>query len=533
VIRYDFRINLPPSESGIAAQVLGDTLRDIFSQLWNEDSHMVIYPWSDTNLRTHPALVGVNELPASIGTLRRYFSRINPRPAGGQIYVLVRLGLNVPMSDIMESAGWWLKDRQHGFWPRAIQAEETVTIGWLLYSTRSMDLNVLQDKLLTDDPRLEVGLRWRLISLGQTGPIPKEQQVRAIHVEADKNQVDTVKPILYQIYGTSSQGPFPNGVKMRLVPEITPLMGPHSRAKIARLRNRQANFVEYSMAVTTWEIATLDYHDQELGASLRDLIVSIRAQESPQQPLFHSVDAQWQGNGFVVTFLPNFESEARTVIAGFIPFLQFHHPDHKDRLAALFTPSAVKRASEASWDPVAYAVITADDGVVDGFEDIDHDMDICPPTVLVEGIPDSNDNDRAIPSRPDPGRLQGHQLFGDLDSVSTIDTRGTKGRSRPRARSATGSASTSVRSSSPSASSRRSSASSVTLEDRVSSMEAKFDRTLAILERLATTRTTTDTPSSATGSAFQDHPAGHPVVTPGTAGDAPPLTGRGVAGGSH
>ena len=237
------------------------------------------------------------------------------------MYVMVCLGHSLPMGDIMEGIGWWLREQQHGLWERSIQAEDTTVIGWLLNSLREMDLTILQEALHSMDPVFEVGLRWRLISLGCSGPIPEEQWVRAVHIEVDKTKVEVIKPILYRIYGHDSVGPFPNGIKMRLVPEITPLMGPASRAKADKLRNRQANFVQYCMKAVSWEIATLVFVDATIGHSLRQMIMTIRARHRPNLSLFHSVDAQWQGNGYVVTFVPEFESEARTVLAGLLPFL--------------------------------------------------------------------------------------------------------------------------------------------------------------------------------------------------------------------
>jgi len=71
------------------------------------------------------------------------------------------------MPDIMEGLGWWFHEHKHGLWARSLQAEETKVLGWLLNSTREMDLNNLQAALLAIDPALEVGLRWRLISLGR------------------------------------------------------------------------------------------------------------------------------------------------------------------------------------------------------------------------------------------------------------------------------------------------------------------------------------------------------------------------------
>ncbi len=531
-VRYDLRINLPPSDSSTAQEVLSTTLREILSQLWSEDPNVVVYPWADDHVRANRALHNSSELPATNGALRRYFSRINPRPAGGPLYVMVRLGHSIPMSEIMESIGWWLREQNHGLWARALQAQETVVVGWLLNSTREMDLVRLQAAMLEIDPRLEVGLRWRLISLGQAGAIPVQQQVRAIHVEIDKLKVSEIKPILYRIYGHAAVGPFPNGVRMRLVPEITPLMGPNSRAKADRLRNRQANFVQYSIKIANWEIATLDYVDTELDASLRDLLLAIRARSRPQISLIHSVDAQWQGNGYIVTVIPEFQSEARTVLAGIIPFLTFHYSDHKERVEAMFTPAAVERAQSAVWDPVSYAVITAEDGILAQLEEVDADLDIAPSEVMVEGGPSNTVHN--TPTRPAPGRLQGRTLYGgDTDSVSTINTRGTQHTNRPRGRPPVNSSqshppeSTSRprRSHSPSAATQQSSVSSMTMEDRVASVENNVHRVLTILENMSMTSrqhnsglTTPTLASVTTGASSQDHSVGQPVVTPGIAG---------------
>jgi hypothetical protein len=423
------------------------------------------------------------------------------------------------MTDIMEGIGWWLRDHNHGLWARALQAQETVVVGWLLNSTREMDLVSLQAAMLATDPRLEVGLRWRLITLGQAGAIPVQQQVRAIHVEIDKLKVSEIKPILYRIYG-----PFPNGVRMRLVPEITPLMGPNLRAKADRLRNRQANFVQYSIKIANWEIATLDFVDTKMDASLRDLLMAIRARSCPQFPLIHSVDAQWQGNGYVITVIPDFQSEARTVLAGFLPFLAFHYPNHHERLDAMFTPAAVERAQLATWDPVSHSVITAEDGILANLEEVDADLDLNPNEVLVEGGPSASARD--TPVRPDPGQLQGRTLYGgDTDSVSTINSRGTqhtnrRGCSTVNLQTGWQTPSNHHRSNSPSAATHQSSVSSMTIDERVASVENNVNWVLTILENMSMAsqhnQNALSTPtlaSNMTGAPPQDHLVWQPVVT--------------------
>jgi len=43
-------------------------------------------------------------------------------------------------------------------------------------------------------------LQWKMISLGTQGAIPKENQVRALHMYVDKMDANMAKPLLLQVY---------------------------------------------------------------------------------------------------------------------------------------------------------------------------------------------------------------------------------------------------------------------------------------------------------------------------------------------
>ena len=188
---------------------------------------------------------------------------------------------------------------------------------------------------------------------------------------------------------------------------------------------------------------------------------------------------------------PEHESEACTVLAGIIPFLRYHYPDHAERFNALFTPGAVERSSEASWDQDSYAVIMADDGILENLDDIDAELNIQPSTssILVEGTPQA-----AAPIRPNLTRLGGYTLYGaKTDSVSTIDTQGTRSRrstartSQPtRSRSRSRSPSALTHNSAPTATS---SVSLLTLDERVASMEQHLSRVMLNLENFMAQQT--------------------------------------------
>jgi hypothetical protein len=69
-------------------------------------------------------------------------------------------------------------------YPRSIHGN-IAGIGWL-YSTLSYQLYILANCLEKRfDGKFEVGCRYCMISLGTRGAIPKDQQIKAIHIECD------------------------------------------------------------------------------------------------------------------------------------------------------------------------------------------------------------------------------------------------------------------------------------------------------------------------------------------------------------
>ena len=65
----------------------------------------------------------------------------------------------------------WLKDEGHGLFTRTLQAENIVDVGWFVYSTWEMEAESLA-AVISDHIKIEVGLRWKMISLGIRERIP-------------------------------------------------------------------------------------------------------------------------------------------------------------------------------------------------------------------------------------------------------------------------------------------------------------------------------------------------------------------------
>ena len=422
---------IPPSDDADVTLIAGIT--KLFARLKTTDPTVVIYPWYNEHVPGTPSIVDPKSIPTSISTLKKYFPRLTPRAIGGEYFTTVRLGFSESLDGLLENNAWWFTEQKISLWPRPLQCEETTVLGWLLYSVREMDIKSLTT-ILSDSSGIDFGLRWRTITLGQKGQISEENKIRAIHVEADTCDAATAKRWLERTYGTRALGPFPHGIKMRLVPELTPLTNTQTRVKIERLRARQARFCKKVVRTRTWDLTSLDYISPDVGFSLRQKMMEIKSKDKPALTLFHTVDLQWRGDGHVVTYLPEFESEARMMLIGLLTYLNFHHPDKAEALETYFSESAVERAAETKWDPDRYCMISADDERVDDLVAADLDYDLL-------DSDDDDHTDKAVSGkgqqeiaaqRPDATNLLSRTLYGkDDDSISTFASNRT-GRSRKK-----------------------------------------------------------------------------------------------------
>ncbi len=95
-----------------------------------------------------------------------------------------------------------------------------------------MDIEVLRGEIALRIGSIPVGLRWKMISLGTQGSVPKDQQVKALHLYVDELDATVAKPRLMEVY-TSKPEPgnfFPLQIRMQLVPEIDSILNTKGRS---------------------------------------------------------------------------------------------------------------------------------------------------------------------------------------------------------------------------------------------------------------------------------------------------------------
>jgi len=244
-------------------------------------------------------------------------------------------------------------------WEATIQTKSPISVGRLLFSTNSTNTNILKKEMSKFINNVLVGLRWKMISLGTLGKIPKENQVQALHVYVDEMDIDAAKPCLTALYeGNASIGHmFPLHIQMRLVPEIDSVLNTQGRQKIDKLRACQATWTMMKLIILkTWEIEFLDEQNQEMGMSLRDAMMSIKHPVNPCFSLFHSIDKHWKDDCYVVTCLKLADSLAHAMIAALLPYVKWTLKAKFRKVATLqvpkwFKPTARLHAADAYWDP--------------------------------------------------------------------------------------------------------------------------------------------------------------------------------------
>ena len=283
-------------------------LKDVWTKLKETDPRLVIYPWSKESAKV-PGLTKVEELPDKVPAIQEFFDRAFPRKAGGTMYVSVFLGHDKPFQDMHSELDWWLVGQGYGWYLKALQCEKSVVIGWLLFSTIDMDREVLAEEIrqLTG---VEVGLRFRTISVKTRSALSKEQMVAAIHVEVDEQQLYEGRASVQDLYRATWVEGFPLDMKMRLCPPIQDLTDPASLAKLERLRLRQAAFLANVEKTINYELGSLDYVDPQLDNwTLRRMIMSI--QDNDGVRVFVSVDKHFLGKGHVFQYTSKYSSLVR------------------------------------------------------------------------------------------------------------------------------------------------------------------------------------------------------------------------------
>jgi len=340
-----------------------DALEEFVSQFADEDPNFVVFPYNLSDYKSvedlPPPIKTAEDIPDDIEEWLEYFPGAKPRVTGGDTYTALLIGLSVPLPKIVKNLSAWMRNKCFGLWKAYLQSEKPTSLGWLLFSTQTMDINLLKDAISDHLENIPIGLRWKMISQGSQGAIPKDQQVKALHVLVDELDVPMAKPLLLALY-TSKPGAnhkFPLHIRMQIVPEIDMVLNTKGRQSVDKLRACQKTWLAGKLIqIKTWEIELLDDESEELGMTLRDAMMDLRHPTNSKFNLFHSIDKHFCDSCHVLTVLKSAESHAHAMIVAMLPYLLWQHAQSKpgpkaSALKKWFSPEAHRRAEDAFWCP--------------------------------------------------------------------------------------------------------------------------------------------------------------------------------------
>jgi len=71
---------------------------------------------------------------------------------------MLLIGLSISLPKLVKNLSTWMRNKRYGLWKAYLQAEQPFSLGWLLFSTQSMDVELLKDAISNLIENIPVGL---------------------------------------------------------------------------------------------------------------------------------------------------------------------------------------------------------------------------------------------------------------------------------------------------------------------------------------------------------------------------------------
>lgn len=429
--RISVKVNVPPSDTPETA--LMHRIKEFIRELKEADESIVIFPWKAKDYGKC-AIDKADDVPSDLRKFKIFTKKIwAAKPdVAATTYFQLWVGHDFDIKDIRFNMQDWLRQGQHGVYVDMLQADDSVDVGWLLYSTQTMDAGALADEIMEVIKPDKIGLRWKKIETGSNKKVSASKVVKALNVEGSMRQKASILHKLHQYLGSTNKPieQYPNQIRLRFVKNKADTVNPTEKSKIDKLRDRQKLFTRDILTSTTFDIIQLDYARQRNNPTLRQMIMSIKSKSHPNTPLFHSVDLDWKGEGYAFQFSPDMGEEAACITYTLLPYLEHFYPDAD--VKTYFDESTISRCATMKFCPEqgevidtsvsgsAYQIDFGEDDELGGFsfrnENGDKDDD-----EEIERVTRPSKTNKEPTPRP-------NHFPSDSDSVSTFGGNGRLGR---------------------------------------------------------------------------------------------------------
>jgi len=114
----------------------------------DEDDQFAVLPYHLSSYQDMddipPPIDDPDLVPDDIDEWRQYFPDAKPRACGGDLYTPILVGFGKPFAKVMKVMAPWFCKEKFGIWQLALQSEKPTSVGWLLFSTPLMDIDILK-----------------------------------------------------------------------------------------------------------------------------------------------------------------------------------------------------------------------------------------------------------------------------------------------------------------------------------------------------------------------------------------------------
>jgi hypothetical protein len=162
------------------------------------------------------------------------------------------------------------------------------------------------------------------------------------------------------MYAGARKEGWPLGIKMRFVHDAKSVVGKEDPANLETMRTRQFEHVNRVRFVHTTEIIDMDSKVSALKKqSIREILMAFKA-SNPKAPLVLNVGPGDKGVGFNIYVLPQYKTEAQTMLNSLYPYLKHQvGAERVGRLKKVFSDAVVRRCQDMIWDEATGSVRSA------------------------------------------------------------------------------------------------------------------------------------------------------------------------------
>jgi len=175
---------------------------------------------------------------------------------------------------------------------------------------------------------IPVRLRWKTIGIGSQGQIPKDQQVKALHILVDELGINMAKPLLTALYAskTAANHQFSLQIWMHLVLELDAVLNTKGQQNVDKLQACQNTWMSGKLIqIKTWEIKLLDDESEDLGMMLHNAMMELKHPTNKKITLFHMIDKHLCEKCHALMVLKSTELQAHAMITTMLPYLLWQH----------------------------------------------------------------------------------------------------------------------------------------------------------------------------------------------------------------